>query len=74
MARPISAMIWLIGFLAMLASSVDPAFALSAELATKCRAMAIKAHPPVLAGSKRGSAKAELDYYRMCVKKDGKVG
>jgi hypothetical protein len=48
--------------------------ALTAELAKKCRAMAIKAHPTQLAGTKaKGVEKAQRDYFQECVTKDGKM-
>ena len=51
----------------------QPASAITAELAKKCRGMAFKEHPPVRAGSKQGAAKAQQEYYRACVAKDGKM-
>jgi len=48
-----------------------PASALSAELAKKCREMAIKAHPPTRTGAKTGTAKAQSDYYRACIANNG---
>lgn len=48
--------------------------AISADLANKCRAMAIKAHPTPLAGSKAsGAEKAQRDYFQTCVAKGGKM-
>jgi hypothetical protein len=55
-------------------SSLDqPASAISVELAKKCRELAVKAHPPAPPGSKTTSAKAQLEYYRSCVAKNGKM-
>ena len=52
----------------------QPASAISVELAKKCRAMAIKAHPTQMAGTKQtGNEKAQRDYFRECVAKDGKM-
>jgi hypothetical protein len=49
-----------------------PASAISAELAKKCRAMAIKAHPSPKLGSKAsGADKAQRDYFRECIAKGG---
>jgi hypothetical protein len=45
----------------------------SAELAKKCRALAIKAHPTQPSGSRYGSAQAQRDYYQQCIAKDGNV-
>jgi hypothetical protein len=56
-----------------LALSASCASALTAEVAKKCRAFAIKAHPPVVAGSKTGSEQAQRAYFRDCVAKDGDV-
>ena len=51
-----------------------PASAISVELAKKCRAMAIKAHPYKLPGEKGpGSAQAERDYYAACLAKGGQM-
>jgi len=55
--------------------TAQPASAISAELAKKCRAMAIKAHPTQLAGTKStGVEKAQRDYFQECIAKDGKMG
>jgi hypothetical protein len=48
-------------------SVIGPASAISADLANKCRAMAIKAHPPTPPGAKTGSAQAERESYRACI-------
>jgi hypothetical protein len=47
--------------------------AITADVAKKCRELAVKAHPPALAGSRSGTAQAERDYFRACVAKGGKV-
>jgi len=55
-------------------SMAQPASAISVELAKKCRAMAIKAHPTQIAGTKQpGIEKAQRDYFRECIAKDGKM-
>jgi hypothetical protein len=55
-------------------SMAQPASAISVELAKKCRAMAAKAHPTQIAGTKStGAEKAQRDYFRECVAKDGKM-
>jgi hypothetical protein len=56
---------------AAFASTATPARAISAELAKKCREMAIKAHPPAPVGTPY--AAAERQYYLDCVAKGGKV-
>ncbi len=54
--------------------SPQKASAISVELAKKCRALAIKAHPTPTAGTKvTGAAKAERDYFQSCVAKNGKM-
>ncbi len=55
------------------AAAPQPASALSADLAKKCRELAIKSHPTTLAGSAKGSAQAQRDFYQDCVKKGGNV-
>jgi hypothetical protein len=57
--------------LVALALAPAPASALSAEVAKKCRELAIKAHPPKPAGT-TAYAQAERDYFRDCVAKEGK--
>ena len=54
-------------------SLATPASAISADLAKKCRDMAIKAHPRKLPGSKTGSAQAERTFYQRCIS-DGGTG
>ena len=63
---PIAAVVCMFGL-------VQPASAITADLAKKCREMALKAHPPAPAGSKMTSAKAQQDFYRACVAKNGKM-
>jgi len=47
---------------------------ISAEVAKKCRALAIKAHPTKPAGSKNGAyARAQRDYFQDCVAKGGNM-
>ncbi len=56
-------------------TTAQPVSAITVELAKKCRAMAIKAHPPKMAGTKAaaGVEKAERDYFNACVAKGGKI-
>lgn len=51
----------------------QPASAISVELAKKCRELALKAHPTQRAGTKTGAAKAQQEYFRACVAKQGKM-
>jgi hypothetical protein len=50
----------------------SPASAISADLAKKCRDMAIKAHPYKLPGEQGpGTAGAQRDYFSVCISKGG---
>lgn len=50
----------------------EPAGAITAELAKKCRALALKAHPYKLVGVKGpGTAAAQRDYFSKCVARNG---
>jgi hypothetical protein len=51
----------------------SPPRAISAELAKKCRALAIQAHPTQQPGSRYGSGQAQREYYQQCVAKGGNV-
>jgi hypothetical protein len=48
-----------------------PPRAVSAELAKKCRGLAIQAHPTQQPGSRNGSAQAQREYYQQCIAKGG---
>ena len=48
-------------------SAPVPASAITVDLAKKCRALAIKTHPPTRIGVKTGSARAQSEYYRACI-------
>jgi len=63
--------VFLIGILTMILPINAPASALSADLANKCRAIAIKAHPPTRVGAKAGSAGAQRDLFRSCLANSG---
>jgi hypothetical protein len=52
-------------------SAPVPAYAVSAELAKKCRAMSVKVYPSVRIGSKTGNSKAQFSYYRLCLENNG---
>jgi hypothetical protein len=62
---------FLVGILIVTLPITAPASALSADLANKCRVMAIKAHPATRVGVKAGSARAQRDYYRACLTNSG---
>jgi hypothetical protein len=53
-------------------ATAQPAQQVSAELAKKCREMAVKAHPTQLAGTSPYAA-AQREYFRECVAKGGNV-
>jgi hypothetical protein len=50
-----------------------PAAAISADLANKCRDMAIKSHPPPSPPGNKAYAQAEREFFRNCVSKNGQV-
>jgi hypothetical protein len=58
--------------LVALASAPTTASAISADLAKKCRAMEIKAHPPTRPGVKKGDAEAERAFFASCITNGGK--
>ena len=62
-----------IGLAIVVPAANAPAFAVSADLAKKCRDMAIKAHPFKVAGAKAGTAAAERSYFNDCVAKGGNM-
>lgn len=64
----LGALIWGI---ATASAADEPTRPPSADLAKKCRALAIKAHPPALAGQRSGTAAAERAYFLACLKKGG---
>ena len=51
----------------------SPANAISADLANKCRAMAIKAHPPPFPPGNKAYAQAERAFFSECVAKNGQM-
>ena len=55
----------------ILFTTTAPAAAISADLATKCRQMAIKEYPPKPVGTKGGTAEAQRKYYRDCIANKG---
>jgi len=60
-----------IGFVLAATSTAN---AISADLAKKCRDMAIKAHPYKYPGEKgAGTAQAERSYFSDCITKDGNM-
>jgi hypothetical protein len=52
---------------------LTPVGAITADLANKCRNMAIKAHPWVPPGTRSTYAQAERDFFRECVAKNGQM-
>jgi hypothetical protein len=53
--------------------TIEPASAITAELAKKCRELTVKAHPPAVAGSRTGTAQVEREFFRTCVDQGGNV-
>lgn len=51
----------------------QPASAITAELAKKCRAMALKVYPAQRPGLKTGNAQGQQDYFTKCVEKQGNM-
>jgi hypothetical protein len=51
----------------------QPATAISADLAKKCRDLAIKAYPYTLPGMKAGNAESQRAYFKDCVAKGGNM-
>ncbi len=52
---------------------VQAASAIDADVAKKCRALAIKAHPTPVAGSKAsGVEQAQRGYFQACLAREGK--
>jgi len=63
-----------VGVALMSASAADLASALTAELANKCRTLAIKAHPYRMPGEKGpATGQAEREYFKECVAKGGNM-
>jgi len=58
-------------FVQIVVLSESPATAISADLAKKCRDMAIKAHPPLLGN--KPYAQSERDFFRECISKNGQM-
>jgi hypothetical protein len=50
-----------------------PALSITVELAKKCRAMAIKAYPTTPAGTLKGSAAGQREFYQRCIDRNGDI-
>jgi len=61
----------LLGSPAIMAGAQEAASPPTAAVAKKCRELAIKAFPPVRAGTKGGTAQAERQYFAQCLRKGG---
>lgn len=58
----------------VMSAAVEPAAAISVELAKKCRDLALKAHPYKQPGEPGpGSAQAQRDYFNECVARGGNM-
>jgi hypothetical protein len=62
-----------LGLCAALLSGASPASAVTAEVAKKCRALMLKAHPYELPGNRKGVAHAQRDYFNRCVANEGNM-
>lgn len=60
-----------LSFTLMSIVTTSPASAITAELATKCREMSLKAFPPARIGTKNGNAGEARKYYNICVANKG---
>jgi hypothetical protein len=71
--KPFASLLFISAMLCLFAQFVaaTPAVAITADLANKCRQLAIKAHPPQRVGAKTGSAEVERKYYRDCLTNGG---
>lgn len=63
----------ILSVLIIVTCAASPAAAISAELANKCRDMAIKSHPPPFPLGNKAYAQAERDFFRTCVAKKGQM-
>lgn len=52
-------------------AATAPARAITADLAKKCREMALKAHPPTRPGLKSGAAAEQRNFYQACLANGG---
>jgi len=70
--RVVSALLGVLGQI-LLVLTPTPAGAIDADLAKKCRDMAIKAHPPPMVLGGKPYAQAERDFYKQCVANNGQM-
>ena len=52
-------------------ATIEPAAAITIELANKCREMAINSHPPPVPVGNKAYAAAERSFFQECVKRNG---
>jgi hypothetical protein len=71
--RPINFRRFGLALVAALVMAPTSASAITAELAKKCRALAIKAYPTLPAGTRNGSAESQREFYLRCVERDGDI-
>ncbi len=62
-----------LGVCATILSGPTPASAITADLAKKCRALMLKAHPYEWPGGRNGVAQAQRDYFNKCVANNGEM-
>lgn len=53
--------------------ATSPAAAISADLAKKCRDMAIYAHPPPIPPGNKAYAQAEREFFSECISRNGQM-
>jgi hypothetical protein len=63
----------IVSALMIVGSIPTTAFAISADLAKKCRASTVRAYPHQQAGSRTGTAQAERGFFQNCVAQNGNV-
>ena len=79
LSRPAMRNIWAISVALVVLGQVfillapSPGFAIDADLAKKCREMAIKAHPPPVPPGGKAYAQAERDFFNECIAKNGQM-
>jgi hypothetical protein len=67
--RAVAQMVWVLLFV-MMAGAWPASAQITADLANKCRAMMLQAHPTEVFGSK-GVAAAQRTYFQDCVRRKG---
>ena len=58
---------------AVILALASPGAAISADLAKKCRDMAIHAHPPPIPPGNKAYAQAEREFFSECISRNGQM-